>query len=104
MSAPGSEEPDWAAGYEALRAHALGEAPVEFAPLGLALLRHHGLTAWMLAEVSATRPQVGPARRGPVEVGLGAWSAPSSPPSPLQFELIGLLADTALHVARESWR
>ena len=84
---------------------------MEFAPLGLALLRHHGLTAWMAAEASAGRtartlgpgPEVGPERRGPLEARPAAWSA--SPPSPpLQSELIGLLAGTALLVARESWR
>lgn len=77
---------------------------MEFAPLGLALLRHQGLTAWMVAEASATMPKVGPARRGPAEVHLGAWSAPPRPSQPLQLDLVGLLADTALLVARESWR
>ena len=72
-----------------------------FIPLGLALLRHHGLTAWMLAEASATKSEVGPVRHGLTEVHLGA-SPPPSPP--LQVELIGLLAGTALLVARESWR
>jgi hypothetical protein len=77
---------------------------VEFAPLGLALLRHQGLTAWMVAEASATRTEVGPARPGPAEAHLGAWSAPPRPSPPLQLDLVGLLADTALFVARESWR
>ena len=77
---------------------------MEFAPLGLALLRHHGLTAWMVAEASATMPEVGPARRGPAEVSLGEASAPLRPPPPLQLDLVGLLVDTALLVVRESWR
>lgn len=77
---------------------------MEFAPLGLALLRHQGLTAWMVAEASATGTEVGPARRGPAEVYLGEGSAPLWPSPPLQLDLVGLLADTALLVARESWR
>ena len=39
----------WAERYEQLRAHATGHAPVGFIPLGLALLQHRGMVAWMTA-------------------------------------------------------
>ncbi len=44
---------EWAGRYEALRAHATGEALLDFVPLGLALLLHQGIAAWMAAETSA---------------------------------------------------
>ena len=46
--------PEWTERYEALRAHATGQAPLGYTPLGLALLRHRGVAAWMAAESSAT--------------------------------------------------
>ena len=51
---------EWAGRYEALRAHATGEAPLDFVPLGLALLLHRGIAAWMAAGTSvagATLPE-----------------------------------------------
>ena len=48
----------WAERYEALRAHATGQAPLGFIPLGLALLRHRGVAAWMAAESSAPNSQL----------------------------------------------
>jgi len=50
LSGPG---PEWRWRYEALRAHATGEAPLDFVPLGLAVLWHRGVAAWMAAECSA---------------------------------------------------
>lgn len=41
---------DLVARYEALRAHALGRASTGWTPLGLAILRHRGMAAWMAAE------------------------------------------------------
>jgi len=41
---------DLVARYEALRAHALGSASAGWTPLGLAILRHRGMAAWMAAE------------------------------------------------------
>lgn len=46
----------WVERYEALRAHALGQAQVDFVPLDLALLRHRGVVAWMAADVSSRQP------------------------------------------------
>ena len=58
MRVQGNQEraagPEWTERYEALRAHATGQAPLGFTPLGLALLRHRGVAAWMAAESSAT--------------------------------------------------
>ena len=48
----------WADRYEALRAHATGQASVDFIPLGLALLRHRGVAAWMAAESSVIESQL----------------------------------------------
>jgi hypothetical protein len=39
----------WGERYEQLRAHATGDAPLGFIPLGLALLQHRGMVAWMTA-------------------------------------------------------
>jgi len=90
VSLTGSE---WTRRYEALRAHATGEAPLAFVPLGLALLWHRGVVAWMAAEVSAT--DVG---------GVGqraAWKKASVPVAAPRSELVRLLAGTALLVARQ---
>ena len=50
--------PEWTERYEALRAHATGQGPLGFTPLGLALLRHRGVAAWMAAESSATESKL----------------------------------------------
>lgn len=94
--------------YEVLRAHALGETPIDVTPLGVVLLRRYGLTAWMVAEASvvcavpAVEPVtgMGPEWRGPTETRGARLPLPPPP----QSELVGLLASTALLVARESWR
>lgn len=92
MSRPG---PEWTRRYEALRAHATGDVPLDFVPLGLAVLWHRGVAAWMAAECSARDPGLG-AERG---------SGTSSPPARDELasptsELVRLLAGTALLVAR----
>jgi len=89
---------DWPERYEALRAHALGEAPLSFAPLGLALLCHRGVLAWMVAETSSLRP-VRP---------IGGQEQENYMPEIKRVEprseLIGLLAGTALAVATGGYR
>jgi hypothetical protein len=85
--------PQWTRRYEALRAHATGEAPLAFVPLGLALLWHRGVAAWMTAEISANDVE-----------GVGQRTArkkPAAPLAPPHSELVRLLAGTALLVARE---
>lgn len=89
---------NWPERYEALRAYALGEGPLSFAPLGLAVLCHRGVLAWMVAETSSlrpTRPSGGQRRenRMPEIHGVGPRS-----------ELVGLLAGTALVVAAGGYR
>jgi len=84
--------PEWTRRYEALRAHAVGEAPLAFVPLGLALLWHRGVAAWMAAESSA--------------IGAGGWGEGTArrkavlPLTAPRTELVRLLAGTALLVAR----
>jgi hypothetical protein len=46
-------DPAWVERYEQLRAHATGQAPLDFISLGLALLQHRGVTAWMIAAGSS---------------------------------------------------
>ena len=46
---PGRVATGWAERYEALRAYATGQAPLDGIPPGLALLQHHGMVAWMTA-------------------------------------------------------
>jgi hypothetical protein len=85
--------PEWTKRYEALRAHAMGEAPLAFVPLGLALLWHRGVMAWIAAEVSAIDVE-----------GVGQQPARKKATAPLaapRSELVRLLAGTALLVARE---
>jgi hypothetical protein len=50
---PGGAATAWAERYEQLRAHATGQAPLGFVPLGLALLQHRGMVAWMTAAGSS---------------------------------------------------
>jgi len=52
-----TSEVDWVERYEALRAHALGQAPLDFVPLDLALLLHRGLAAWIAANVRSRQPE-----------------------------------------------
>ena len=84
---------DWPERYEVLRAHALGEAPLSFAPLGLAVLCHRGVAAWMVAETSSLQP----ARP------IGGQEQENYMPEinrvKPRSELVGLLAGTALLVA-----
>lgn len=85
--------PEWTRRYEAFRAHATGEAVLAFVPLGLALLWHRGVAAWMAAEISTT--DVG---------GVGQRTARNEAAVPLtapRSELVRLLAGTALLLARE---
>lgn len=85
-------EPEWTRRYEALRAHATGEAPLGFVPLGLALLWHRGVAAWMAAESSAI------GAGGSVERGVRKRTAPAL--AAPRSELVRLLAGTALLVAQ----
>ena len=89
---------DWAERYEALRAHALGEGPLGFVPLGLAVLRHRGVPAWMLAEASSLRPSQPPSRQGRKN------SMPEIDLVPPRCELVALLAGTALAAATGEYR
>ena len=98
MRVQGNQEraagPEWTERYEALRAHATGQAPLGFTPLGLALLRHRGVAAWMAAEISATESersaQVYQKRESS---SMDELDAPRS-------ELVRLLAGTALLASR----
>jgi len=89
---------DWAERYEALRAHALGEGPLSFAPLGLAVVCHRGVPAWMVAETSSVRPTRPPGGQGQ-ENGMPELHLVEP-----RSELVGLLAGTALVVARGGGR
>jgi hypothetical protein len=84
---------NWVERYEALRAHAVGEGRLGFMPLGLAVLRHRGVVAWMEVEGRVVERAVA----GPVasveDEGTG------SAPTPTRSELVNLLASTALLVA-----
>lgn len=79
--------------YEALRAHALGDGRLGFVPLGLAILRHRGVVAWMDAEEAALDPTAS-APKPLQEVGAEAEVL-----APARSELVALLAGTALLVA-----
>ena len=80
--------------YEALRAHALGDARLGFVPLGLAILRHRGVVAWMDAEEAALEP-TDSAR----ELHHRGAAAEAEVVAPARSELVALLAGTALLVA-----
>ena len=86
--APGIEAADHAAGYEKLRAAALG-APVSDRA-GMALVRWRGFPVWMKTCPSAAAPGVGVA-------------PPDAPPRPDELTEI-LLAVFAAHVNREERR
>lgn len=72
-----------AAGYEALRAQAMGEMPAA-SPRGLAVLMGGGIPAWMCALAPASR-SITPVRPG---------SAPE--PSGFGTELVSLLTEMVL--------
>jgi len=89
---------EWAGRYEALRAHATGEAPLDWVPLGLSILRHRGVAAWMDAESSATESER--AERPP-----GSRERGSRPEFDVRrSELALLLAGTALRAAQRRAR
>jgi len=79
-----------------LRAHALGEAPLGFLPLGLAVLYRRGVVGWLMAEREGrTSRTKAPERRG--AIGTPAAEAASADDA---GERVGLLASAALRVAR----
>jgi hypothetical protein len=71
MSQPASD--NLAAGYEALRAQALGDLPTE-SPRGLAVILSQGLPGWMRAWAapSSVPPAPVPTTSPPAGAGLGA--------------------------------
>jgi hypothetical protein len=84
---------NWLERYEALRAHAVGERGLGFTPLGLAVLRHRGLVAWMAIESRALEP-------------TPSWTPPAREneslrlePGGTRAEFVQLLAGTALLAA-----
>jgi len=84
----------WIERYEALRAYAVGEGRLAFRPLGLAVLRHRGVAAWMEVE-SRVMERGEVCRHVPSIESGGAEPAPA----PARSELVSLLASTALLVA-----
>jgi len=90
---PGSAHA-WAERYEQLRAHATGQAPLGFIPLGLALLQHRGMVAWMTAAGSRD------------DAGVRASSRPCDRTSDAldarRRELVRLLAGVAFPLAMRS--
>jgi hypothetical protein len=83
----------WLERYEALRTHALGEGGLAFTPLGLAVLRHRGMAAWMETErhAVASAPAWTPTAVGDDGIGIEASGA--------RTELVHLLAGAALLAA-----
>jgi len=89
-------DPAWVERYERLRAHAIGHAPLGFIPLGLALLQHRGVAAWMTAEGSSRDFASGePAGRERDRAGRDVGDA-------RRAELVRLLAGAALRLATPS--
>jgi hypothetical protein len=80
---------EWGERYEALRAHALGQASLDIVPLGLALLRHRGVAAWMTAQTSAGESRAREDSR------FSRWPTRHEFMAP-RSELVQLLAGTAL--------
>lgn len=93
MTPPQPKRGDLLDRYEALRAHALGDARLGFVPLGLAILRHRGVIAWMDAEEAVLEPT------DSVRELLRDREAEAEVVSPVRSELVALLAGTALLVA-----
>jgi hypothetical protein len=91
---PGSVATVWAERYEQLRAHATGQAPLGFIPLGLVLLQHRGMVAWMTAAGSSDDAG-GRAGRQPRDRTGDALDA-------RRRELVRLLADVAFPLAMRS--
>jgi hypothetical protein len=79
--------------YEALRAYVLGEGGLAFIPLGLAVLRHRGMVAWMEIERRAVAPATSSA-----QAALANETVEINPGN-VRTELIQLLASTALLAA-----
>ena len=84
-------EVDWIERYEALRAHALGQAPLGFVPLDLALLLRRGLAAWMAADMGSSDPR----RFSHLGLGREEHEAEATPEAP-RTELVRVLAGMAL--------
>lgn len=84
--------PDWVVQYEALRTHALGNAPAGFIPLGLGVVLRRGLPEWMTFWNAARRAQTTAVEE--VEV-KRRRTEPANP-----SELVHLLAGTALLVTQ----
>ena len=82
-----TSEVDWIERYEALRAHALGQAPLGFVPLDLALLLRRGLAAWMAADMGSSHP------RRSSDLGSGREEHGAEAP---RTELVRVLAGMAL--------
>lgn len=91
-------DPAWAERYERLRAHATGDTPLGFIPLGLALLQHRGVVAWMTAEGSSA--DVGASGRAGRERDRG----PGATLDARRGELVRLLAGAVFHLAPRSAR
>lgn len=89
-------DPAWIDRYERLRAHATGHAPLGILPLGLALLHHRGVTAWMTATGSPDDA---------ASHGRPGWAREHQPRDEVlarRTELVRLLAGAALRVATGS--
>lgn len=93
MKSARSTDESWLERYEALRAHVVGERGLGFTPLGLAVLRHRGVVAWMAIESRALQPAPSwtPAVREDESLRLE--------PAAARTELVQLLAGTALLAA-----
>jgi hypothetical protein len=84
----------WREQYEALRSHALGEAPVAFVPLGLGILQRFGLAAWMATATTNTLPDfVGRRPSAPACPGHGGARAEQS-------ELVEVLASLTVSIVK----
>lgn len=87
---------DWTEQYEALRAHAVGEAPVGFVPLGLGVLHRRGVAGWMAVEWGA---EVERAPAGEQRID-GRGERRGVDVSPFKLELVQLLATAALTLSQ----
>jgi hypothetical protein len=95
---PGGEEVgvDWTEQYEVLRAHAVGEAPVGFVPLGLGVLYQRGVMGWM--ELGGG--QGGGWREEGARGREGGQQASAVDSSPFKLELVQVLAAAALTLSQ----
>lgn len=91
---PDGVAPAWAERYEQLRAHATGQAPLGFIPLGLALLQHRGMVAWMTAAGLSDDAGVRASNRPP--------DRPGDALDARRRELVRLLAGVAVPLAMRS--